>query len=179
MMCAGDTPGDESERAPYQGFLAWLRWLWGWTLGGKPELTGADIVPPGAEPICPSCVLPHHPLDARCPHCNEIVTPYATVMPFVWIFVWGPRLRRIVYSERLSPLLRWGLLLQGILYLGSVVAPYLDVTPFTQDMPLWTVRLLYTGYGLAYGVPTAIAGLRMIEAAARRRAADTEDCMES
>ena len=174
-MCAAQRPGDESEGAPYQAFLAWLRWLWRWTLGGKPELTGADIVPPGAEPICPRCVLPHHPLEARCPHCNQIVTPYATVMPFVWIFVWGPRLHRVVYSERLSPLLRWGLLLQGISCFTSVFAAYVLVSPFGENVSLWTVRLLYAGYGLAWGVPTAIAGLRMIEAAARRGAADTED----
>lgn len=87
-------------------------------------LTPADVVPPGALPICPACILPHHPMTRLCPECGEIVSPYATMMPFVWIFVWGPKLQRVVRQERLSRLLWVGLLVSAFDLLGKSAGGY-------------------------------------------------------
>lgn len=107
-------PIDRDAEPPWEGFRRWYRWLRR-RLSLKPrDLTPADRVPPGAQPICPECVLPHHPAAARCPNCGEIVSRYATSMAYVWILVWGLKLQRVVRQERLSRLLWAGLVVSAV-----------------------------------------------------------------
>ena len=159
---------------PWEGFRRWYRALRR-RLSLKPSgLTPADIVPPGAQPICPACVLPHHPGAARCPNCGEIVSPYATIMPFVWIFVWGPKLQRVVRQERLSRLLWVGLLVSAFSMLGRSAEAYAMAPSALPD------------YGVVLGVLhwlvlTAVylgAGFQMIEAAVQKWGTWREEAAE-
>jgi len=116
---------DETRWAPYGDEPPW-EWLpriarqaWRRLAGPPPEWAEADLVPQGAEPICPRCVLPHHPLAAICPHCGEIVTRWAVIMEPPWIVVWGLGLWRILARARLSRLICVGLLLTGVGYLAD------------------------------------------------------------
>jgi bacteriorhodopsin len=91
-------------------------------------------------------------------------------MPFVWIFVWGPRLQRVVRQKRLSRLLWVGLLVSALAFLGaSAVSPYTMFTsPLPDYVPLWGVRLFAFLAWLGMGAANLGAALRMFEAAIRK-----------
>ncbi|MCJ7822359.1 MAG: hypothetical protein MUQ26_04645 [Armatimonadetes bacterium] len=138
---------DAGAKAGWESLWDWYRRLRQWLSLRPGDLTPADIVPPGALPICPSCVQPHHPAAARCPNCREIVSRYATSMGYVWILVWGPKLQRVVRQCRLSRLLCAGLLVSSIGFVANLLAVWVDLlsgvrTPWEPWWPLWAVALL-------------------------------------
>jgi len=160
-----EDPGRFEDRPPwfYAG-QALLR-LWERLKGPDPEWTEADMVAPGAEPICPACVRPHHPLMKRCPNCGEIVSPYATMMAFVWIWVWGPKLQRVMRQERLSRLLWAGLVVSSISFLGVAYEWFWAIPGRRWEME--SVVLCLLGAVSASLVPLT-ASFQMLEAAIRR-----------
>jgi hypothetical protein len=153
--------GDEP---PWQWLPRVARQAWRRVWPGPRDLTEADIVPAGAEPICRVCILPYHPLAAICPHCGEIVSRWATLMEPPWIFVWGLSLWRILARARLSRLLCVGLVLSGLGWLGDAASMWLA---FMQSFraPGWWGEYpgLYTWYVVVY----VLVAFRMWEAAAR------------
>jgi hypothetical protein len=142
------------------------RALWRRIVGPPPELTEADTVAEGAFPICPSCTFPHHPLATRCTFCSEIVSPYATSMAFVWIWVWGPKLQRVMRQRRLTPLLCAGLVVQGAVYVAGLAGIAGDLLGFGVPLTLPLVPA-YVVSGLIFLV-SGIAGFRMLEAGISR-----------
>jgi hypothetical protein len=140
-------PTSAGGKSGWESLRDWHRWLRR-RLSFRPrDLTPADIVPPGALPICPSCVRPHHPAAARCPNCGEIVSRYATSMEYVWILVWGPKLRRVVRQSRLSRMLCAGLLVTSIGFVAELLIVWLGVlfgnwTHWEVWWPLRAVGLL-------------------------------------
>lgn len=138
---------DAGAKPGWEGMRDWYRKLRR-RLSFRPrDLTPADIVPPGALPICPSCVQPHHPAAARCPNCREIVSRYATSMEYVWILVWGPKLQRVVRQSRLSRLLCAGLLVSSIGFVADLLIVWVGVflgnrTHWEAWWPLRAVALL-------------------------------------
>ncbi|MGD0110515.1 MAG: hypothetical protein ABSD48_01485 [Armatimonadota bacterium] len=141
--------------------------IWRWIAGPPPELTEADIVAEGAFPICPSCTFPHHPLATRCRFCNEIVSRYATSMGFVWIWVWGPKLQRVMKQRRLTPLLCAGLVFQGAVYVVGLTGVASDLAGSHRPPLVLPLVLTYLISGLIYLVG-GIAGFRMMEAGISR-----------
>ena len=138
---------DAGAKSGWESLWDWCRRLRQWLSVRPGDLTPADIVPPGALPICPSCVQPHHPAAARCPNCREIVSRYATSMGYVWILVWGPKLQRVVRQCRLSRLLCAGLLVSSIGFVAELLAfsmalPSGAETPWELWWPLRAVALL-------------------------------------
>jgi hypothetical protein len=178
---------EETRWAPYGDEPPW-EWLsriarqaWRRLVGPPPEWTEADMVPEGAEPICPRCVLPHHPLAAICPHCGEIVSRWAPWMAYVWILVWGPALQRVVRQTRLSRLICLGLVVSGIGYVGeSAGLRWMAVDPRTPLGRSEWMDIVQQTLWLLFSMADFAAGIRMCEAAARawgswRDAADSED----
>jgi len=115
-----------------------------------------------------------------CPECGEIVSPYATIMPFVWIFVWGPKLQRVVRQERLSRLLWAGLLVSALNCLGESLSSWLQpLSPaYAATRHVWVVQVLILSISL---VVTAIylgAAFQMIEAAVQKWGTWREEAAE-
>ena len=138
---------DAGAKAGWESLRDWYRRLRQWLSFRPRDLTPADVVPPGALPICPSCVQPHHPAAARCPNCREIVSRYATSMGYVWILVWGPKLQRVVRQCRLSRLLCAGLLVSSIGFVAELLVGWGDIlfgarTGWGFGWPLRAVALL-------------------------------------
>lgn len=67
-----------------------------------------DFVPDDAQPLCPKCLKPCHPLQNYCGNCdsNEVINPMASYMPFVRIRfnigMLGNLWRRIWYDKHTS-----------------------------------------------------------------------------
>jgi hypothetical protein len=117
-------------------------WLWRRIAGPPPELTEADIVPPEAEPICPRCILPHHPLLAVCPECGEVVSRWAPLMSPAYIFIWGRAMWRIMGQSRLSGLICVGLVVSGVGYLVQAALIWLGfIRPPSWGEQQWWERL--------------------------------------
>jgi len=165
----GERIDRESER-PWKRFRRWYRELRRRFMLRPRDLTPADIVPWGAQPICPACILPHHPMARLCPECGEIVSPYATIMPFVWIFVWGPRLQRVVRQGRLSRLLCAGLLVSALGYLAGSLSwwPQALLPPtYAEAEPVWVLQAPILSVSLVLTAVHLGAAFRMLEAAIR------------
>ena len=158
--------------APYGDEPPW-EWLsriaqqaWRRLVGPPPEWTEADTVPEGAEPICPRCVLPHHPLAAVCPHCGEIVSRWAPWMAYVWILVWGRGLWRTLARARLSMLLCVGLVFAGLDYLSQAAWMWLGAADLIRHRRnYWFLDwfLLHVWYVPVY----LLVAIRMWEKSAR------------
>jgi hypothetical protein len=157
--------GDEP---PWQWLLRIARQAWRRVKPRPPELTGADIVPEGAEPICPRCVLPHHPLAAVCPYCGEIVTRWAVIMEPPWIFVWGLGLWRLLRRSRLSRLVCLGLIVSGIGYLWDSAGVWYVTVGLWRDRGVhdWIEKGCQIA-SLPFAIVWFAVGVRMWEAAAR------------
>ena len=179
-MADGESINRDRE-PPWDGVRRWY-WRLRRRLSLRPTgLTPADVVPPGARPICPRCVLPHHPAAARCPNCWEIISRYATLMPFVWIWVWGPRLQRVVRQERLSRLLWAGLLVSSVSYLAGSLGWWL-LQPLSRTYagtgPVWVLQGPILSVSL---VGTAVylgAAFQMLKAVVQKWGTWREDAAE-
>ena len=111
-----------------------------------PPPTEADLIHPDAQPICPTCTEPHHPLLSRCPHCGEFVGPFNTILYLDWVYIWGRGMSDLVWRRKLTSLLRAGMLMLAIFYLvGCAVSAGAVVESF--HAPNRTM----SGYGLVYG----------------------------
>ena len=163
-------PNDAGAKPGWESLRDWYRRLRQWLSFRPRDLTPADTVPPGALPICPSCVQPHHPAAARCPNCGEIVSRYATSMGYVWILVWGPKLQRVVRQCRLSRLLCAGLLVSSISFVAELLVGWGDIlfgarTGWGFGWPLRAVALLTWA---ALVVAHFGAACQMLEAAVQK-----------
>lgn len=140
--------------------------LWQRLVGPPPELTEADVVPAGAEPLCPRCLLPYAEGMKLCPNCGNIVSRWATTMAYVWILVWGPALQRVMRQARLSRLICVGLVLSGADYLAQAVA-----TSLVAADSIRTPAADWLGRAAVLSVPVAIlyfaVAMRMWEAVVR------------
>jgi hypothetical protein len=163
-------PSDAGAKAGWESLWDWYRRLRQWLSVRPGDLTPADIVPPGALPICPSCVQPHHPAAARCPNCHEIVSRYATSMEYVWILVWGPKLQRVVRQSRLSRLLCAGLLVSSISFVAELLVSWVDVLfgDRTRWEHWWPLRALALLTWVVLVVTYFGAACQMFEAVVRK-----------
>lgn len=72
------------------------------------EKLNDEFVPDGAQPLCPRCLTPCHPLQFYCHNCdsNEAINPLASYMPFVRIRfntgMFGKMWQRVWYDEDTS-----------------------------------------------------------------------------
>ncbi len=135
-----DDPGTfwDFLRPWWRGF--YLRYL------APPPPTEANLVHPDAEPICPACTEPHHPLLSRCPHCGEFVGPYHTLLYLDWVYIWGRGMSELVWQRQLTPLLRAGMIVLALSYLGDcAVATRMSVDSFRYG------ERARSGYGLVQG----------------------------
>jgi len=161
---------DAGAKSGWESLWDWYRRLRQWLSVRPGDLTPADIVPPGALPICPSCVQPHHPAAARCPNCHEIVSRYATSMEYVWILVWGPKLQRVVRQSRLSRLLCAGLLVSSIGFVGDLLGIWMVLfsAAWTPREFWWPLRALALLTWVVMVVACFGAACQMIEAAVQK-----------
>ncbi len=130
----------EDEEGPEGWRVRLLRQLEGRKWWPRPKLDESDIVPEGALPICPSCVLPHHPLATVCPECGEIVSRYAALFPLPYVWIWGRALQRAVRQPRLSRLVCAGLLVQALS--NARDATYLLLASHVREGLYWGIIII-------------------------------------
>jgi len=160
----------ELEREPPLSWLVGhLRRLWLAAKGPPPTLEPSDLVPPDAWPICPECIVAHHPVTRYCPACGEWVGPYRAMVYPDLIWIWGRGLWRLMRRQSVSKIVWFGLLCLGIGNLHSGVASILAHW-FPREIPksesVWVVK----GTGAvtaAFGIVYAVAGARFLSAAKR------------
>jgi len=154
--------------------------LWRRLSGPPPVWTEADFVPAGAEPICPTCTLPHHRLVTRCPHCSEYVGPLNTVLYLDRIYIWGKGLQDLVWRRELTPVLKVGLAVTALQYLATAVASGWDAVGWWSGNPQLTG---WRGNGsfaepllaLLTMIVYFVVSIRMAEALWRARRPEIED----
>lgn len=157
------------EEPPWEWLVRIARQAWQRIRPRPPKLTGADLVPEGADPICPRCILPHHPLASTCPHCGEIVNRWAPWMPYVWILVWGRAMWRILETRRLSLLICVGLVASGVGYVVTAAGLWGGIAPAGADMGRLAAWLTRPMACLGPFVPAYLAaGFRLVEVAVQR-----------
>jgi hypothetical protein len=156
------------------GFLAYLRNLllplWRRLVGPPPVWTEADFVPAEAEPICPTCTLPHSPHASRCPHCREYVSPYRMYVYLDWVYIWGRGMQDLAWRRQLTPFLRWGTAAVALGYLGDAAGMGWAAADSLRgaDLGLSTGLVAQSVMFLLTSVLYFVVFVRLLEAAWRR-----------
>jgi len=154
---------------PLTWLIGHLGRFWQRLKGSPPEVLPSDVVPPDAWPVCPECIVAHHPLTKYCPVCGESVGTYRAMVYPDLIWIWGRGLWRLMKRQSVSKLVWFGILCLGVDNLDSGVTSILSHW-FPGEIPksesVWAARA--TGaFTAAFGVVYAVAGARFLLAAKR------------
>jgi hypothetical protein len=154
---------------PLTWLLGHLRLVWRRLRGPAPELLPSDIVPADAWPVCPECIVAHHPVLSYCPACGEPVGPYRALRYLDLVWIWGKGLWRLVERRSVSRVVWAGLVCLGLDELNSgvtmVLAHWFPGETLGREYA-WAVRAegaLMAATGIVY----ALVGVRFLSAAKR------------